>query len=280
MDIKIDGNIQDFLNNVTPKLEEEASIHSLMLSLAARYHESGRSATLLVRGINRDESLLIAGLQTEIDRPLIISKSSKDEAQLFAQELAKQLPALPGVNGPSPEVDEFAKTWCSIKQRPSKLAMNFRLYELKKVIEPKAPPGFPRLAHKEERETICRWLQALHDEAIPHDPRKKDEEVYREIDDAIKKEQLFVWDDGKAIVCLVGSMRQTPTERWITSVYTPPDLRGYGFASALVADVSRRIVNLKKKAMLFTDLSNPTSNSIYQKIGYRPLADFKHFIFV
>ncbi|MGK5090012.1 GNAT family N-acetyltransferase [Bdellovibrionota bacterium FG-2] len=67
--------------------------------------------------------------------------------------------------------------------------------------------------------------------------------------------------------------------RGIAPVCTPKHLRGHGYASALTAAVSQRYVDLGKKCLLFTDLSNPTSNSIYQKIGYRPVTDFRHIDF-
>jgi predicted GNAT family acetyltransferase len=35
----------------------------------------------------------------------------------------------------------------------------------------------------------------------------------------------------------------------------------------------------KQFTSLFTDLSNPTSNSIYQKIGYQPVCDFDLYRF-
>ena len=59
------------------------------------------------------------------------------------------------------------------------------------------------------------------------------------------------------------------------SVYTPPALRRRGFASALVAAVSAvGLASGKEVCVLYTDLANPTSNSIYQKIGYRPVCDW------
>ena len=56
----------------------------------------------------------------------------------------------------------------------------------------------------------------------------------------------------------------------INSVYTPKEYRQKGYATAVVAELSRTILNSGKKfCTLFTDLANPTSNSIYQKIGYK-----------
>ena len=66
----------------------------------------------------------------------------------------------------------------------------------------------------------------------------------------------------------------------IGGVYTPPDCRNRGYASACVAELSRRLLDEGRAfCCLYTDASNPTSNSIYQKIGYKLVADSSHYAF-
>jgi predicted GNAT family acetyltransferase len=73
---------------------------------------------------------------------------------------------------------------------------------------------------------------------------------------------------------MAGFSRPTKTGVSVSSVYTPPAFRKRGYASALVASLSAlALENGKKFCTLYTDLSNPTSNSIYQKIGYDVVAD-------
>ena len=56
--------------------------------------------------------------------------------------------------------------------------------------------------------------------------------------------------------------------------YTPPQLRGRGYASAATAEVSRAATDAgAEEVLLYTDLANPVSNSIYQRIGYREVED-------
>jgi predicted GNAT family acetyltransferase len=60
----------------------------------------------------------------------------------------------------------------------------------------------------------------------------------------------------------------------VSFVYTPPELRGRGYASACVAAVSgRALASGKSFCTLYTDLANPTSNSIYQRVGYRRIGE-------
>jgi len=67
----------------------------------------------------------------------------------------------------------------------------------------------------------------------------------------------------------------------IAPVFTPPGYRRRNYASALVGELSRELFEQGKRAMfLTTDVANPTSNSIYRKIGYLPAADHYHFDFL
>jgi predicted GNAT family acetyltransferase len=69
--------------------------------------------------------------------------------------------------------------------------------------------------------------------------------------------------------------RPTPNGISVSLVYTPPEKRGNGYASACVAALSQRQLDAGKRfCTLFTDLSNSTSNALYQRVGYRPLAEF------
>jgi predicted GNAT family acetyltransferase len=60
----------------------------------------------------------------------------------------------------------------------------------------------------------------------------------------------------------------------IGPVYTPPEARNRGYASALVAAISQAQLDAGRRfCFLFTDLANPTANHIYQAIGYEPVRD-------
>ena len=74
-------------------------------------------------------------------------------------------------------------------------------------------------------------------------------------------------------VSLAGHAGETPNGARVGPVYTPPELRGRGYASALTAALTEQLLERRRFCFLFTDLANPTSNSIYQRIGYRPVTD-------
>ncbi|MCM2322256.1 MAG: GNAT family N-acetyltransferase [Oligoflexia bacterium] len=278
--LEVDQDLQAFLAAVTPPLEREPAIHSFLLSLADRMLASGKKAALLARGLDEGGRLVIAGIQTDAAYPLVVSKASPVDAKAFAELLSERLPSLIGVNGPVPVGEAFAEAWKEKKKCALQVGTNLRLFELTQVVPPRAPAGSWRQAGDGDLELIVRWVLEFVREAAPHDPIQPEEERRKSVLKGIEQKQYFLLEDGGEVACLVGSTRESSAGRWIAPVYTPPRLRGKGYASALVAAVSEHYVRTGRKCLLFTDLANPTSNSIYQKVGYRPLADFKHLRFV
>jgi len=79
---------------------------------------------------------------------------------------------------------------------------------------------------------------------------------------------------------MTGVAAVTPEGSRVGPVYTPSPLRGRGYASALVAAASQAQLGAGRRfCFLFTDLANPTSNEIYQAIGYEPVCDVDEYRF-
>ena len=91
---------------------------------------------------------------------------------------------------------------------------------------------------------------------------------------------LFLWIDRAQAVSMAAINRKTKNVGVIGYVYTPKEFRGKGYATTLVKIVSKKILqNGFTYCSLFTDSANPTSNYIYRKIGYEPVAEFTTIIF-
>jgi GNAT superfamily N-acetyltransferase len=163
---------------------------------------------------------------------------------------------LPGVNGPTATSDAFAAAWCAARGGRASVHMNLRGFELT---------------------LVGAWYRAFYGEADIHAGPIPPEENARR---AIRDGRVFLWDDGGPVAQTVLSGR-TPNGARIGGVYTPTDVRRRGYATALVAEVSRaQLAAGRKFCFLLTDLANPVSNSIYPKIGYRAVADFREYDFV
>ena len=120
------------------------------------------------------------------------------------------------------------------------------------------------------------WMKAFTDECF-HENAPLDEASARY---CVDRGMMYILEDGGQPVSMAGSSRQMPHGRAVGPVYTPPYLRGKGYATACVALLSRLILEKGNDyCALFTDLENPISNSIYQKIGYYPICDFREIKF-
>ena len=116
------------------------------------------------------------------------------------------------------------------------------------------------------------WMEGFTTEAHGVSDRRAAE---RMVDQrlASRNAGLHLWIDGEP-VCMAGASGPTATGIRIGLVYTPPGHRRRGYANAYVAALSQLLLDSgRQRCFLFTDLANPTSNSIYQGIGFRPLSD-------
>lgn len=186
----------------------------------------------------------------------------------------------PTVNGPEPICTIFAEIWADLNGVNTEVAVAERTFELRAVIHPKYSPGRMRPAVLDDMELLARWLLDFTHEAL-HDVEDLSlDEARKRTQTRIEQGMAFVWEDGE-VVSLTGTTRPTQHSITIGPVYTPPHFRGRGYASSCVAAVSQQMLDEGRQFVaLFTDLANPTSNHIYQEIGYRPICDYTVYRFI
>jgi uncharacterized protein len=183
--------------------------------------------------------------------------------------------SLPGVVGPKEAVAQFAAAWPA----EARLEIAQRAFRADHVDPPMGVSGRMRDYERSDRELAAGWMDAFAEEALPEPPPGTSEEfVDRREEDP--DGGIVLWEDDGAVVSMAGFGGRTPNGIRIGPVYTPPELRGRGYASALTAAVTKRLLDGGLRfCFLFTDLANPTSNSIYQRIGYEPVSDFDFWSF-
>lgn len=141
-------------------------------------------------------------------------------------------------------------------------------------------PGGMRRAALDDRALLTHWIRAFYDEAVPGGDDEA-EEADRLLESRLRAEDegYFVWED-EGPVSLAGYGGFTPNGARIAPVYTPPEYRCRGYATSLTAAVSAWLLGSGRQAcFLYTDLANPTSNSIYQRIGYEVVCDSAQYRF-
>lgn len=277
------SSAEEFLGAAEPALVANEAANHLMYGLALRlqrYPERIKIAPYFA-ALYDDDGLAGAALMTPPHHLVVLASDAtagQDVYDALARDLRRGGWPVPGVVGPAAAALAFAKAWQRQTGRPYVLGVHERLYQLTQVLPPPPPGGRMRLARVEEEDLVANWLYEFHLEALPDEPTAlsdhREAARIRLID-----QDLYVWEDGM-IVALAGHSRPTPHGMCIGPVYTPPRFRGRGYATALTAALSQRWLDAGKRfIVLFTNLANPTSNSIYQKIGYQAVCDLDLYRF-
>lgn len=206
---------------------------------------------------------------------VILSNPVPDAAlPLLVADVARSLPAVPGVGGEVRASRRFAELWTEATGAPHRLKMSERIFRLGRVIPPRPVDGAMRVARAEDRALLTEWLAAFALEALGPDQDTSRTAEFADRWIARDGRTMYLWELDGRLVSLVGASGETPNGIRIAPVYTPPELRRRGYASALTAAVSQaQLDHGKRYCFLFTDLANPTSNHIYQAIGYERVLD-------
>jgi predicted GNAT family acetyltransferase len=189
--------------------------------------------------------------------------------------LLKESTTVPGVVGPKGTTQVFAGYWKIKTGKSSRLKISQRIYACEGVAVPVYSRGHFRRAIESD-EALLDWAgDFCRDAGI------EDEVDYMKarIPDEIAKQSLFVWDNDQ-VVSMALVQRETAHGICVSMVYTPLHLRKLGYATSCVAALTQQMLDVGKRfCCLYTDLTNPTSNAIYQKIGYKPICDSEDLVF-
>jgi len=180
-----------------------------------------------------------------------------------------------GVNGARRWSEPFVEAWHDLAGATPAVYRDMHAFELRTVRPPRLPAGGFRPAAAGEAAALAGWFVAFGTDIRE---RVTAEDAARRVALLISGGDLAVWElDGEA-VSMAAVSRRTPWSSSIGFVYTPPELRGRGYASAVTAALSQRELDAGQGwCSLFTDQANATSNHIYADIGYEPKSEFRHF---
>ncbi len=260
---------QAFLARAQGYLAEREAENVLMLGVASSATEVEHALT-----VNRGGVCVMAALQSGAN--LILSRGQPGAVEALAEQLSLDTSSLPGVMGPVRTTESFLANWHARTGHETRFQMHSRVHELTEVIPPRRPTGLFRRAALTDVEPLARWADALNIELRSEDPPSAEQSVRRRIGLG----RMYVWDNGGP-VSMAACDGPTPRGIRINFVYTPPEHRARGYASACVADLSQLLLDEGRKfCALFTDLANPVSNRLYARLGYRPICDFDEYIFV
>lgn len=182
---------------------------------------------------------------------------------------------LPGVNGDAATAALFAGQWTERSASAAVPVQGQRLYEVRELRPPAGVSGALSQATAADRELLIAWLAGFNADTGQGGP---DRDLGEYAGRRLAAGQVWFWRDGPPASLSVLSASVAGVSR-IQAVYTPPELRCRGYAAAGVAELSGRVLAEGRRCILYTDLGNPTSNSVYRRIGYRAVAEVLRYRF-
>lgn len=254
--------------------------HNLMLGLTRSLLKNPSEVPPYHALVLKNGQAIAAALRTPPYNLLLSHIADEDALGLLAFNVLNHYKTLPGVHGT--QAKTFALIWEQIAKQVPFLAANQRLYRLDSVNLPTGIAGQMRFATDSDHDLLLQWIGAFYAD-IEDDDERTPEQNQRVLDRFTPDNGagIVLWEVDGQPVSMAGYNSPTPHGIRISSVYTPPEHRAHGYASACVAHLSQYLLeNGFEFCCLYTDLSNPTSNHIYQQIGYTPVVDVDIYEFI
>ena len=274
------SSAEGFLERTRAELESNEAANSLMLGLCGRLigHPERFKAAPCLKAVVDEQGLVLAALMTPPHKLVVYGHrgDQREAAWALVRSLLRGSWEVPGAFGPGEAAAAVAEAWFEATGSPYSLAGRQRVYELREVLVPVLEQGGLRPATKEDVELGTGGHYGYHCEIFGSTER---ELARRAAEARVQAGDIFLWEDERAVSM---AMKNRPTRHGISVslVYTPPELRGRGYATACVGELSRLLLEAGWEfCTLFADLANPTSNRIYERIGYRPVCDWEEYGF-
>jgi hypothetical protein len=270
-------DLEEFTAAAGEFLRAQPARNTLMLSIMASLRASGPRAygsDPPLFGWWREAGGQATGafLQTP-PFPLLLSSAPDQAVRELAKTLAGAGRMIPGVNSGGQAAGQFAAEWQRQAGGTFAVQRQMRLYRLARLVPPDpAPPGRARVAAAADRELLAHWFEACMLEIGEMEAGVARAHV--QVADRLSYGGLTLWESGGAPVSFAAVTRAVTGVVRVGPVYTPPGQRRRGYAAGVTAAVSGGALAAgADEVLLFTDLANPTSNAIYQRIGYEPVED-------
>lgn len=288
MQVELFANVAAFLAVAEPFLLHQEVVNGLALGVCnALQRGPGRpgrrrgSAAWLA--VVRDEAGEVGLTAVSLNRRLVLATNlAAPETAVSALIHHMQTEGVAPINvrGPAAASDAFAHQWATVTGQPPRPGMQQGVYELQQVadglVAEAETNGRLRLATADDYYLVRDWAQQFQHEAVGDDDR---EAAHLMVAQFVQNQELYLWEESGQPVTMAAKLRPTPHGIAVGMVFTPSDKRRHGYACRCVATLSQQLLDEGRQfCTLLTDLSNPTSNRLYQRIGYRHVADLHEYL--
>ncbi|MCF1600570.1 GNAT family N-acetyltransferase [Streptomyces muensis] len=270
-------DVDDFLARAGGFLRSRPGMHVMPLTWAERVRTRGAEAFgcgTPVYGVLERAGEVRAAFYRLPPRALCPTPLTSEQADALAAHLFALGHTLPAVSADHSTATAFAEAWQRRTGLTPKLRdTQVRLYRLDTLTPPDPmPAGRARVLGEEDLDQVMFWCGEFA-KAVGEDVTI-DADSWAGTRYADKRYTLWETPDGTP-VSIAGMNPLIGGQIQVDIVYTPAHLRGRGYAAAVTTEVSRAALAAgAKEVVLFADLANPTSNALYQRLGYRTLTDW------
>ncbi|MEU7498359.1 GNAT family N-acetyltransferase [Streptomyces griseofuscus] len=279
---QLTDDLDDFLARAGGFLRSRPAPHTVPLTVTDTLRRHGLhyygSGAPLFGALAAPDGTVLAALTRTPPHGLCLTAVTPEQAEALAERLAGLGHRFPEVSAERDSAAAFAAAWRRRTGREATVHRRQRLYRLAELTPPEpAPEGRPRVAGPADRALLLRWFGEFA-QAVGEGPGR---DAGPWADARLSYGGITLWEaaDGTPLA-MAGATREIAGQVRVAPVYTPAALRGRGYAGAVTAEVSRAARAAgAAEILLFTDLANPTSNALYQRLGYREVADFAVWAF-
>jgi uncharacterized protein len=280
VDVRRHADVEPFLAEAGPFLVSEEACNNLILGLAGTIRDTPDRYAQRHFWVVSEAGRIVAVAMRTPPYNVILGRSADDRAlEALVGEIEDDLP---GATGVRPEIDTFVALWAAAHDVEPRAIRGMGVCALERVQPVPSARGVSRPATADDGPLLLEWMDAFGEEVLDeNDPGRL--EARNQVEHRLSGRDggFMLWEDVGRVVSLSGWGGTTPNGIRVGPVYTPPELRGRGYATSLVAELSQRLLDGGRTFIfLYTDLANPTSNAIYERIGYVKVAESAMFTFV
>ncbi len=260
------SDAHSFLNRAEKWLSTKETEHNIILAVAHLLTTDNHFRDpVYLATVERGEEVVGCVIRPPPDS-LYVTHLPMESLAEIVEQLRSYYKSLPQLMGPELTATEFAKKWPLQKW---KLHSRHRWYSLTQV-QPlqRHAAGYLRPAKATDLVFLTDWAAAY---AVEMDTRVDVIEVFKLM---VKRGLLQLWDDDGPR-CAITASGLTPNSARISTLYTPPEHRGRGYASTAVASISQQVLNTGRHlCVVAADVNDKVANRLYQRVGYRPGEEF------